>query len=137
LEGANVRVSPREDDINVMHRYRDAVRVLEDEEPVDEEEDKDPKLATRPAAGYGVVLYPNRPAPSDNEAVHRSLQRLHRFQIGAVPLCPGEEDMGWQSSLNGDEVVPQIAGVEQVRALARVVAAMLAENVTYDDEDAR
>lgn len=127
LSGAPVRVSPREDDINVMHRYRDAIRVLnESEEDETDESEFSEFIATRPAAGYGVILYPHRPTPEETEATLNALKQLRRFGIGAVPLCPGAPDEDWPSALGDEPIVPDGAGVEQVRALARIVSAMLA-----------
>ena len=126
LEGAEVRVSPREDDINVMHRYRDAIRVLSTGQSDRNNELEDEALPTCPAACYGVILYPHRPELGEAEAVERALRRLRRFEIGAIPLCPGAPDAGWEIALEDGQVVPYSAGAEQVRALARVVAAMLA-----------
>ena len=123
LGGADVRISPKEDDINVMHRYRDAIRVLAETDEMDETENE--ALATRPAAGYGVILYPHRPAPDEAEAVQSALRQLRRFGIGAIPLCPGTPDEKWPQATE-EEIVPTVADVEQVRALARIVAAMLA-----------
>ena len=60
-----------------MHRYRDAIRVMAETDDADETENQ--ALATRPVAGYGVILYPHRPTLDEAEAVQSVLRRVATF----------------------------------------------------------
>lgn len=119
LAGVVVLMSPKEEDINAMHRYKDAIRFrsgLSDAETT----------AARRAAKLGVILYPRKPTAAEQASLERGLHTLSRFEIGAVPLAPGEPDTQWQTALATGDWIPVDPETEQVRVLAGVVARMLA-----------
>jgi hypothetical protein len=118
LAGAAVLMSPKDDDINAMHRYKDAIRYRQSPS------DADTADAHR-ATHIGVILYPRKPAAVEKASIERNLDLLQRFEIGAVPLSPGEPDAEWPEKYASHEWAPDSSQTEQVRIFAFIVAAML------------
>lgn len=111
LDDALLELSPKDEDINVMHRYRDAILRRGPENPR--------------AARYGLILYPHKITDAEREEVQARWQLLHQFEIGAVPLSPGESDQEWLAAHAQQDWVPSTPETEQVRVLAAAIARML------------
>lgn len=111
LDDTLLELSPKDEDINVMHRYRDAILRRGPENPR--------------AARYGLILYPHKITDAEREEVQAQWQLLHQFEIGAVPLSPGESDQEWLAAQTQQDWVPSMPETEQVRVLAAAIARML------------
>jgi predicted component of viral defense system (DUF524 family) len=117
LTNLPIKYQPKDEDINVMHRYKDAIRKFVTIEGND---------STRPATRNGLILYPHKPSHAELESIKRDISSLREFSIGAVPLAPGTIDDNWLHTYRDlDKLLPSIEGTEQIRIFANVIGSML------------
>jgi predicted component of viral defense system (DUF524 family) len=113
FSGEKTIYQPKDEDINTMHRYRDAIRktvTLDGNEAFE--------VATR----IGVILYPHKPSLLELEKIKVGLKSLEKFNIGAVPLSPGISDEKWLENYSDlDKVIPNDPSIEQIRIFANIV----------------
>jgi uncharacterized protein len=109
--------SPKDDDINTMHRYKDAIYTnIKD----------DTNVSVGKAVNKGIILYPHKPNKKDEQALNQYLNSLNTFKIGAIPLAPGLRDSDW--ALFNNEIIPNNSDeIEQVRILASQIDSILKE----------
>ena len=125
LESAKVHAAPKDEDINVMHRYRDAILRRDAQESEGENDSEGELKPEKKTTRYALILYPHKPTAEDLEVLNKHLSRINRFEIGAIPLCPGEQDELWRKGIEEQDWVPSSKDVEQVRVLAAVVSKFL------------
>jgi hypothetical protein len=112
-----IKYRPKDEDINIMHRYKDAIRKF-----VMTGDNQTSRSATR----IGVILYPHKPEHIELENIKSSISFLEQFSIGAVPLAPGTVDDDWLDVYkNLDELIPSAITIEQIRIFANIVNKMI------------
>ncbi|WP_199426981.1 DUF2357 domain-containing protein [Thermaerobacillus caldiproteolyticus] len=106
---------PKDEDINTMHRYKDAIQtnLIENGHKV-----------TKKAVNRGIILYPHKPSHQDENRFKEYLQRIDLFKIGAIPLAPGKKDVDWKK-YNSNVIPENFVDTEQIRLLATQVHSML------------
>ncbi|AWB43432.1 hypothetical protein DCC85_03805 [Paenibacillus sp. CAA11] len=118
ISNKEVRFKPKDEDINTMHRYKDAIqtnRVIDDT----------PEVIR--AVKRGIILYPHKPPISDAGQIENYLTKFDKFKIGAIPFSPGNVDDNWKSEFTTALIVEPHESVEQIRILARIVQDILSE----------
>jgi predicted component of viral defense system (DUF524 family) len=109
---------PKDEDINTMHRYKDAIQTNIFIEG---------KHELKKAVKRGIILYPHKPSLSDANRIEDYLTKFDKFKIGAIPFSPGNIDSNWLSEFTTALIVEPHESVEQIRILARIVQDILAE----------
>lgn len=111
----NIFYRPKDEDINTMHRYRDAILITNNTNDLER------------AVNRGMILYPRRITKVEEEAINNYIQKMVDYKIGAIPLAPGEEDVHWLLNYSTDLIPDKPEDNEQIRIIARLINLMLSE----------
>lgn len=112
---------PKDEDINTIHRYRDAILT-------NIQNDTSNGVSQR-AVKKGIILYPSKPSKSEEHLILNFLNKLDKFEIGALPLAPGSKDTNWLADHVRSLIPDNHLEKEQIRILANQVSIMLDESL--------
>lgn len=119
LSNEEVIFRPKEENINTIHRYKDAIQTQRDV-PAEEK--------SRRAVRTGAILYPHKPSRSETDRIEKNFENLRSFRIGAVPLAPGNSDSEWMYNLDRTEdLIPDDASSEQIRLFAKLIREIIGQ----------
>ncbi|MER0466479.1 DUF2357 domain-containing protein [Bacillus cabrialesii subsp. cabrialesii] len=103
-------IDRKDEDINTMHRYRDAIRFKNNTLEVVDNPIK-----------YAVILYPHKPNEIIRESYLNEYSSIESNGVGAVPVAPGKKDEDWIIEIEKNKLIPSDENVEQIRILAKLI----------------
>jgi len=107
IDTQDIIILPKDEDINTMHRYRDAILV--NVNPL------------KRAVFTGIIIYPIKPINKSEVDLQELLNKINRYGLGAIPLSPGVSDTLWESEYNYKLKPDNELKTEQIRILAKIV----------------
>ncbi|PEK51072.1 DUF2357 domain-containing protein [Bacillus toyonensis] len=110
-----LKVERKEEDINTMHRYRDAIR------------NKNLSVGER-AIKYAIILYPYSPEKSKEDIFKEEFKSIDCNGVGAIPVAPGIKDDKWMKEIEDNNLIPIQEGTEQIRILAKLIKDSINKN---------
>ncbi|MED2983815.1 DUF2357 domain-containing protein [Bacillus thuringiensis] len=110
-----LKVERKEEDINTMHRYRDAIR------------NKNVSVGER-AIKYAIILYPYSPKKSKEHIFKEEFESIECNGVGAIPVAPGIQDDKWMKEIEDNNLIPIQEETEQIRILAKLIKDSIIKN---------